>query len=162
VDVYYTLDGVDPTATSYRYSGVPVIVSSSATPVTLKARGIDMAGNLGPVASSSYSFMAITSVRNLNPVPPDPPNAGRQGTYPVIRIEGYGFDPSDAVIFLDSHGVQVPLAPGFVPSVEPARIGLVLDLTLGAATGWGHVEIALAAPDVGTATFPFEILPAPP
>jgi hypothetical protein len=168
VDVYYTLDGVDPTATSYRYSGVPVIVSSSATPVTLKARGIDMAGNLGPVASSSYSFMAITSVENLL-APPDALNSGRLGTLAGIEIHGYGFNESAIphTFLRDADGTTAVIQSG--PTFRSSTwISMAVYLTEGSGTGgsdpgmdvgMGRVEVCLESPPTAVASFPFEILP---
>lgn len=51
-DIFYTLDGTEPTADSQAYRA-PVDISQ---PATLKAIAVDKAGNRSPLASATYGF----------------------------------------------------------------------------------------------------------
>ena len=51
-DIYYTLNGADPTTSSTKYSG-PLTISSSTT---LKYIGVDAYGNVSPVKSAKYQI----------------------------------------------------------------------------------------------------------
>ncbi|MGF7119214.1 chitobiase/beta-hexosaminidase C-terminal domain-containing protein [Methanobacterium oryzae] len=65
--IYYTLNGITPTTSSFKYTGGPILISSTTT---LKFIAVDLAGNLSPVYTEKYTIdkvrPTITSVSIKN------------------------------------------------------------------------------------------------
>jgi hypothetical protein len=58
-NIYYTLDGSDPTATSAVYDA-PIIIDQTTT---LKFIAVDLAGNISPIVTATYTFEASSDLR---------------------------------------------------------------------------------------------------
>ncbi len=133
VSFAYTLNGDNPVSSGTPYAG-QITVPMDQTGRTLKAAGVDAAGNWSGVTQTSFSFLSVQSL--------DPPSA--TGMSQIVMMYGFGFTDSGATATVaDDDGTQANVFVVDVLDSTTVRIGV--DLVVG-SPGSGGDGILQAGP----------------
>jgi hypothetical protein len=138
-NVYYTLDGTTPSASSTLYTG-PVAVTKS---LTLSAVATAASFADSPIVAASYTIQAVLSAPTVSSIAPTSANAG--GGMFTLTVNGTGFVSGATVQW---NGVALTTTYG-----TATQLTAVVPASLIASAGTANVTVAQSSGISGVAIF---------